>query len=101
MATRIFQFALLGYLAFCIYLVTFSGINFKEVQNANWFISSNYMVGFVLCLPAAFLFGLLPEAWNPSAFQSNLIVAIFYVALAAVFVFYSNILAYFEKRKRH
>ena len=84
---------------FCIYLVTFAGINFKEVQNEHWFISSNYMVGLVLCLPASFLFGLLPEGWNPSAFQSNLIVAVFSVALAAAFVFYGNILAYFEKKK--
>ncbi|HPE81018.1 MAG TPA: hypothetical protein PKZ35_13555 [Gammaproteobacteria bacterium] len=84
---------------FCIYLVTFAGINFKEVQNENWFISSNYMVGLILCLPAAFILGLMPESWNPSAFQSNLFVAFISVALAAAFVFYGSILAFFEKRK--
>ena len=100
MRRRSVQLILLCYLFFCIYLVTFAGINLKEVQNENWFIGANYMVGLVLCLPMSILVGLLPENWELSTFQLNLILAIVTGVLAAVFVFYAQILECFENKRQ-
>jgi len=100
MRRGIIQLILLGYLLFCIYLVTLADINFKEVQNENWLIGANYMVGLVFCLPISIVVGLLPESGGLSSFQMNLILAIISGIFAVALVFYAQLLEYFENKRQ-
>ena len=81
----------------CIYLVTFAEIDFKELQNENWFIQISYMVGLFLCAPVGFILGFAPKSWNPSVFVSNLLVAGFSALLVFAIVFYVGKLGFNKK----
>ena len=92
------QIAILAYMYFCVYLVTFSGINVKEVQLESWFVEINYMIGVILCTPATFLLSLVPESLEVSSVILSALTAAISVALIAVIVFYAQILSLFENK---
>ncbi|MES9944250.1 MAG: hypothetical protein ABW080_04750 [Candidatus Thiodiazotropha sp.] len=99
MTKRIFQISALVYLLLCIYLVTFAGMDFKELQNENWFLRSSYMIGLLVCAPVGLVLGLAPESWNPGVFISNLVVAIPSALLVITIVFYVNLMKYLKKSR--
>ncbi len=96
---KISKMAVLLFLLWCVYLISFAEIDFKGIHHEAWYIQIGYFVGFIVVLPAIGICAFLPEGWLVADSSAAVCIAAVGGLMALLIVFYPNVLDWIEQRE--